>query len=380
MELVPSAMASGGDAVARDPDGKAVFIRGALPGERVEVEIVADHARYASGRVESVIEPSPDRITPPCPEADRGCGACQWQHISIAMQRQLKAGFVTEAIERAGVPCPPLSPSVELPPGDFRTTITAAVTDGRAGFFRTRSNQMVPVDSCLVAHPLLEELLVGVRYPGATKVLLRCGARTGERLAATTPSDLKLRLPDDVVSHRFHEVAAGRRWQISGPSFFQSRADGADALAAIVGAAADAWGTPSRAVDLYSGVGLFAGVLAERGWSVTAVEGSHSAATDAEVNLQESTARVVRADVTTWASDQADLVVADPSRIGLTPRGVEVVAATGARRVVLVSCDAASLGRDAAHLRDAGYELSAVTVVDLFPHTFRVEAVTVYDR
>jgi 23S rRNA (uracil1939-C5)-methyltransferase len=380
MELVPSAMASGGDAVARDPDGKAIFVRGALPGERVDVEIVADHARYALGRMETVIEPSPHRITPPCPEAERGCGACQWQHISIGMQRQLKTGFVTEAIERAGVPCPAPSPTVELDPWDFRTTINAAVTDGRAGFYRTRSNEMIGVGSCLVAHPLLEELLVGARYPGATKVLLRCGARTGERLAATTPTGLKLRLPDDVGSDHFHEVAAGRRWQISGPSFFQTRADGADALAAIVATAADAWGTPSRALDLYSGVGLFAGVLAERGWSVTAVEGSHSAASDAEINLRESTVRVVRADVTTWAPDQADLVVADPSRIGLTPRGVEVVAATGARRVILISCDAASLGRDAALLRAVGYELSEVTVVDLFPHTFRVEAVTVYDR
>jgi 23S rRNA (uracil1939-C5)-methyltransferase len=380
MELVPSAMASGGDAVARDPDGKAVFIRGALPGERVEVELVAEHARYAVGRIETVIESSPDRITPPCPEAERGCGACQWQHISLGMQSQLKTGFVTEAIERAGVPCPTPRPPVELGPWDFRTTIDAAVTDGRAGFYRSRSNEMIPVDSCLVAHPLLEELLVGARYPGANKVLLRCGARTGERLAATTPSGLKLRLPDDVRSERFHELAAGRRWQISGPSFFQTRADGADALATIVGTAADEWGTPSRAVDLYSGVGLFAGVLAERGWSVTAVEGSYSAASDAEVNLRESTAEVVRADVTTWTPGQADLVVADPSRIGLTARGVEVVAATGARRLILVSCDAASLGRDAALLRAVGYELSEVTVVDLFPHTFHVEAVTVYDR
>ncbi len=82
IEPIAGTMASGGDAVARDPDGKAVFVRGALPGERVRVTLVADHARYAVGTVDEVLEPSPDRITAPCPEVARGCGACQWQHIA----------------------------------------------------------------------------------------------------------------------------------------------------------------------------------------------------------------------------------------------------------------------------------------------------------
>jgi 23S rRNA (uracil1939-C5)-methyltransferase len=380
MELVVATMASGGDAVARDPAGKAVFVRGALPGERVEVTIVNDRKKYAVASVEAVIEPSPDRISPPCPEIARGCGACQWQHISLVAQRRMKLQFVTEAIERAGVDCPTPEPPVDLAPWDFRTTINAAVDRGQAGFHQARSERIVGVHGCLVAHPLLEELLVDVRYPGARKVLLRCGARTGERLAATTPTRLGLTLPADVHEEQFHEVAADRSWRISSRSFFQSRADGADALAAVVGSAADALGTPSTAVDLYSGVGLFAGVLAERGWSVTAVEGSQSAVSDAEFNLRHSTARVVRADVTAWAPPPVDLVVADPSRTGLGPQGVAVVAATGARRLILVSCDAVSLGRDAALLHAAGYGLSAVTHLDLFPHTFRVEAVTVYDR
>jgi 23S rRNA (uracil1939-C5)-methyltransferase len=380
MELVPSSMASGGDAVARDPAGKAVFVRGALPGERVRVSLVSDRARYATASIDELIEPSPDRVTPPCPEVDRGCGACQWQHISSSRQRQLKSQFIVEAIERAGVPCPDLSPTVELAPWMFRTTIRAAVTDGRAGFNRAHSHRVIPVGSCLIAHPLLEPLLVDTRYPGAHQVLLRCGARTGERLAATTPSGLDIRTPDDVRTDSFHEFAAGRSWRISAPSFFQSRADGVDALAQVVGAAADELGAQATAVDLYSGVGLFAGVLATRGWSVTAVEGSYSAVNDASFNLRDFGATVIRADVTAWTPHRADLVVADPSRIGLGRRGVDVVAATGARRVILVSCDAACLGRDATLLQGAGYTLSAVTAVDLFPHTFRVEAVTVYDR
>ena len=380
MELVLATMASGGDAVARDPEGKAVFVRGALPGERVAVKLLNNRKKYAVATVEALIEPSPDRIAPPCPEVERGCGACPWQHIALAAQRRMKEQFVTEAIERAGVVCPTPEPSVDLAPWAFRTTINAAADRGRAGFNQARSDRIVAVQGCLVAHPLLVELLVDVRYPGARSVLLRCGARSGERLAATTPTRLGLTLPADVHEEYFHEVVADRSWRISARSFFQSRADGAEALAAAVAVAADALGTPTTAIDLYSGVGLFAGVLAERGWSVTAVEGSQSAVSDAEFNLRDSSAEVVRADVTTWSPTRADLVVADPSRAGLGPEGVAVVAATGARRLILISCDAASLGRDAALLQAAGYGLNAMSHLDLFPHTFRVEAVTVYDR
>jgi 23S rRNA (uracil1939-C5)-methyltransferase len=175
-------------------------------------------------------------------------------------------------------------------------------------------------------------------------------------------------------------VVAGRHWRISAASFFQSQPDGADALAALVALAADEIGTAATAVDLYSGVGLFAGVLAGRGWSVTAVEGSRDAVADAGVNLRDEKATVVRADVNRWTPTAADLVVADPSRSGLGREGAAVVVATGAGRVVLISCDAAAFGRDAGLLTKAGYTLTSVTPVDLFPHTTHVEVVSVYDR
>ena len=113
---------------------------------------------------------------------------------------------------------------------------------------------------------------------------------------------------------------------------------------------------------------------------MTAVESSRSAVDDARVNLDGLAVDVVRGDVTKWTPPRAELVIADPNRAGLGRQGVAVVVATGAARAILVSCDAASLGRDAGLLRDAGYNLTAVTPVDLFPHTAHVEVVTVYDR
>jgi 23S rRNA (uracil1939-C5)-methyltransferase len=327
----------------------------------------------------SNVDPSPDRVSPPCPEVARGCGACSWQHVDFPVQGRLKSAIVVQALERAGVACPAPG-SVELPPWAFRTTIRAAVTDGRAGYLQTRSHEIVHVAQCLIAHPLLKPLLVDGRYPGATEVVLRCGARTGERLVQTIPSGLAVDLPDDVLTGHFHERAAGRLWRISARSFFQTRPDGVDALARLVARYADELGAASTAIDLYSGVGLFGGVLAQRGWSVTAIERSPGSVRDAKTNLADLPVRTVCADVDTWVPDRAELVVADPSRLGLGSKGADVVASSGARRLVLVSCDATSLGRDAALLRDRGYVLSAVTGVDLFAHTFRVEVVSVFDR
>jgi 23S rRNA (uracil1939-C5)-methyltransferase len=275
-----------------------------------------------------------------------------------------------------------LEPTVVLEPWAFRTTVRAMVANGRAGFRRAASHESVAVDGCLVAHPLIAELIVHGRYPGADEVVLRCGARTGERMAAVLPASASASatVPDDVRSDHVHEEAAGRSWRISAHSFFQTRADGVDALANLVLAAADELGTPTTAIDLYSGVGIFAGVLAARGWSVTAVESARAAVADARANVRGLDVKVARSDVTKWTPRQADVTVADPSRTGLGKHGVAAVAATGARRVILVSCDAASLGRDAGLMRAAGYELTTVIPVDLFPHTAHVEVVTVFDH
>ena len=381
VELTPTAMVAGGDAIARGDDGRVVFVTGALPSERVRAEIVSSHKNHAMARVVAVLDPAADRIVAPCPEVARGCGACGWQHIAIDAQARYKADVIRDALVRIGKLEPPeFAPTVDLAPWAFRTTVRAAVVNGRAGFRRAQSHDALVVDACLVAHPLVAELIVDGRYPGADEVLLRCGARTGERLASVAPATTSMTVPADVRTDHVHELAAGRSWQISAGSFFQTRPDGVDALAALVASAAEEMGGATTAVDLYAGVGIFAGVLAARGWSVTAVETARRAVADARANLADVGVKVVRSDVAKWAPRPADLVVADPSRAGLGRAGVGVVAATGARRVVLVSCDAASLGRDAGLLRHAGYGMTSVTPVDLFPHTPHVEVVTVYDR
>ena len=230
---------------------------------------------------------------------------------------------------------------------------------------------------------------------------LRVGAATGERMAVIHPDRDGVLLPDDVrivgtdelaAGKRawIHEVVADRRWRISADSFFQTRPDGAAALVDVVRAMAadvldaptDADGRPRTLLDAYSGVGLFAGSLAagRDGWRVVAVEQSPSSVADARTNLADLDARIVRSAVERMRPTRAELVVADPARAGLGRGGAAVLAETRASRIVLVSCDPASAGRDLALLGGLGYDPVEAVVVDLFPHTHHSEVVTRFDR
>ena len=389
-----SAVVAGGDGLARDADGRVVFVTGGLPGERVEAEIRERRKDFSRAVTTRVMTASPRRVEPPCPFVGAGCGGCDWQHVDLSGQRQLKASIVADALRRQARIEVDVELGPELPAEGQRTTLRGSAVDGRFGFRRRSSHDVVPVDPCLVAHPLLGQLIHEGRFPDGD-VTLRAGARTGERLVIVAGDAEQTSVPDGVrvVSDAelrtgrrawYHEELAGRSWRISARSFFQARPDGAEALIELVRAALDgSLVHGAHLVDLYGGVGLFAGALAdELGESghVTLVEQGASSIADARLNLADVRAKIIKADVAHWGTAQADAVVADPPRAGLGAKGVAAVAATGARHVALVSCDPASLGRDTKLLAAAGYELRRATLVDLFPHTSHVEVVTAFAR
>lgn len=391
-ELVAEKVVAGGEALARGADGRVVLIEGAIPGERVRVELHNVKKTFARGRILEVLEPSPDRVAPPCPHVAAGCGGCDWQHIAQDAQRSLRRDIVVDALTRIGKvedAANLVAPAVALPDEDFRTSVRVLMVKGRPAFRRAYSHDPVLVDSCLVAHPLIESLIADAKFDAVKEAEIRCGARTGERLVIAFPTTRYLELPDDVVTigaddleagrtAMFAEQAAGRRWRISATSFFQTRADGADALAQLV--AESVPDTAETVVDLYSGVGLFAGTIARPGRTVIAVEGNPAAVRDAKHNLAADNVKVERADIGRWEPVPADVVIADPSRAGLGADVISHIAGTDASRVVLVACDAAALGRDVARLCGEGFALTSATPVDLFPHTSHVEVVAVLDR
>jgi 23S rRNA (uracil1939-C5)-methyltransferase len=379
--LEPHAMAAGGAALAREPGGRVVFVEGALPGERVRARVTESRKDFARAVAVEILDASPDRVAPPCAALAAGCGGCTWQYVSAAGQRRLKAEIVTDALRRiAKLAEPPAPEPAPLAGPALRTTARLAVSaSGRAGHRPRTGSGAVETDACLAAHPLLEELIVSGRYPGAGEVLLRVSVATGERLVLVDRAAERVQVPEGVGVFQegdrrpafVHEDVAGRRLPVV-----------AGALVAAVDAAiGDALPPGGAFVDLYAGVGLFAATIggAHRA-RVVAVENDPPAVADARVNLAGLDAKVVDAEVGRWRPRPADVVVADPSRSGLGRPGAGAVAATGAPRVVLVSCDPASLARDTVLLAAAGYRLASVALVDAFPHTFHVETVSRFDR
>src|SRR5579872_6468531 len=157
LETHPSALGARGEGLAEDRRHRRVFVMGAIPGERVVARVVGERPTYLRARVEEILEPSPFRTEPPCPELARGCGGCQWQHVSVEGQRALKAAAIEDALRSPAIPHPRVRPTIALADTGYRTMLRAVVAGGRAGYRRARQHSLVPVSSCMVIHPLLED-------------------------------------------------------------------------------------------------------------------------------------------------------------------------------------------------------------------------------
>ncbi len=383
-------LVAGGDGLAHLDDGRVVFVGASIPGETVAADVVEARRDYARATVRRVVEASPHRVQPPCPALADGCGGCTWQHIAPDEQLALKVEIVRDALRRtARLPDAAVIASGAVDPWAYRTTVRlAGGGGGRVGLRRSKDHGVVPLDDCLVTHPALTELFTALRLDAGAEVSLRLGVASRER-SALVHADGPRRsprlggLPRDVgcgPSAVVHESVAGAVLQVSAASFFQSGPQAAELLVATV-ADACAGQAGGRVLDAYAGVGLFAATLPlDTAEPVILVESSPAACADALVNLAGRGAVVECTTVEAWQPVPVDLVVADPSRAGLGRVGAERLAATGAARIVLVSCDPVSLARDAALLAESGYRHHRSCVLDLFPNTAHLEAVTTFDR
>jgi 23S rRNA (uracil1939-C5)-methyltransferase len=386
--LHPDRFVAGGDAIARDGSGRVVFVRGAAPGETVEAEVVTAKRDWARATTIAVVEPSPHRVTPPCPSRRAGCGGCGWQHLTIAAQRAARVEIVGDALRRTGgIPAPVVEHGGGVAPVGYRTTVrvTAAVS-GRAGFRSESSHEVVAAPACLIAHPVLAAVLGALRIDPGVELTLRTSAATGELAARwdRAAGDVE-GLPEGTAIGSgavLHEDVAGRRLRVSMGSFFQSGPAAAGLLVDTVRAAAPELTGARLVVDAYSGVGVLAACAVPTA-RVIALETSRTAVADAHANLADRAADVVRGEVGAWrppTDARVDVVLADPARSGLGKPGVHALSRAGAPVLVLVSCDAASLARDARLLAGTGYRHVRSEVVDTFPHTTHVEVVTRFER
>ena len=373
-EVSVGPVAHGGHCVARH-EGRVVFVRHTLPGERVVVSVTEDRGgSFCRADAVSVLEASPDRVPVSCPVAvPGGCGGCDWQHASWPAQRALKASVIAEQLQRlAGVSLP--VEVEELPGGPLRWRTRVRMTvdsDGQPGFRAHRSHRVVPVADCPIsAYGTVDEVAGQSWEPGSA-------------LVVSVDANAETHVGEGVAVER----AARREWRVSSDGFWQAHPDAADVYAELVGAWSDLRAGES-AWDLYAGVGLFASVLAEAvgsSGSVMAVESFRPAAEEAAENLADlGQVRVFAGKVESVlrAGEGPDpaVVVLDPPRKGAGREVVEAIVARGPRRVVYVACDPAALARDVATFAKHGFGLERLRAFDAFPMTHHVECVALLTR
>ncbi|MFF4809874.1 class I SAM-dependent RNA methyltransferase [Micromonospora chersina] len=393
VELTVDAVAPGGHCVAR-VEGQVVFVRHALPGERVVAEVTELHRGFARADAVEILTASADRVEPPCPYAKPGrCGGCDLQHVTPAAQLDWKAAVVREQLTRLGGltddEIDALGVRVEALPGGplgWRSRVRYAVdAAGRAGLLKHRSHEVVPIDRCLIAHPAIQDLPVltpgGARWPEADAV--ETVASTGGDVSVVAFAE---GAPTPVSGPaEVREVAAGRDWTLPASGFWQVHPAAADTL---VGAVLDLLDPRpgETAWDLYGGAGLFAAALAGRVGDarVTLVESSQDGVDAARANLADLprvevvAARVETALARRRVTGPVDLVVLDPPRSGAGAPVVRDIVAAGPRAVAYVACDPAAFARDVRTFTGAGWRLAALRGFDLFPMTQHVELVGLF--
>lgn len=388
-------MAHGGDAVGHD-DGKAYFIRGALPHETVTMTEVVDRGAFGKARVLEVVEPSTERVEPTCPHFGP-CGGCQWQYASYRGQLQMKRDIVVGQLRHLGRLENPIVRETVAPgpPLGYRNKMAFNVIGGRPAQFRRGTHTLEPIDACQLLVPALTSLYARLGpLDGVDKIVLRTGTRTGETLVVIDGEvppqaddwDVAVvhrragRLTRVIGADHIHEIVAGVKLRITGPAFFQVNTPGADELVRLVQEAL-APNLDDVLLDAYSGGGLFTTTVGRLAGRVTAVETGREAVADLQHNLRVNdcfNADTIDGRVEDVLADPIDnwtIAICDPPRSGLGLEGVTGLTQPRPRAIAYVSCDPASLARDVRYFGDSGYHLQWATPVDLFPQTFHVETV-----
>ena len=428
MQLTIEKLVYGGDGLARLPSdehdpGKAIFVPFALEDETIEASIVEQKRGFARGRVEKILQPSSQRVEPPCPYFGR-CGGCHYQHVRYEHQLGIKAGILKESFRRAAK----LELETEIkihpsPPWNYRNRSRLQVRtapDFALGYYKFNSHEVLPVEQCPVSSPLINRAISAFwrmgrerELPGSireieffvnvedSELLIEVSCESG---TPSTPirewADAARRtLPEitGIVAYKMDAPRTGKRgvskriaasgrgeinykvdetfYRVSAGSFFQINRYLVKELVPAVCREADG----DIALDLYAGVGLFSTFLSRRFAQVIAVESSQTSHLDLLHN-SPANVKAVRATSADFLQSapgklRPDLVVVDPPRSGLGETVVQSLAGLGAHRMTYISCDPATASRDLVGLLSSGYRIEQAHLVDLFPQTYHLESV-----
>ena len=379
-------VAHGGHFIARHL-GAVIFVRHAIPGEEVEIEITGIGSSFNRADVVNVIQASPDRVIAPCQFAHRlGCGGCDFQHISLPRQRQLKSEVISEQFSRIAKRDLNIEVEEVGAPLGYRTRFNAVTTrNGDLGFKQARSNKVVPVSDCRILQPEIEYQELSARKWKSNLRVEVSVSSTGERTIATgyasDESAVRTSEGPDVADYSVN----GFKLEVAQRSFWQSHKLAPAILTKVVNEFANLQ-TGDQVLDLYGGVGLFTSqfleVIGENG-RVDLVEGSKSATADAMRNFASfSNIKVHTGDVAKLLPrfSMADVIVLDPPREGAGKDVIAAMVALKPRSIIYVACDPAALARDTTYLGAAGFEIEKVRAFDLFPMTHHIEMVALFGQ
>ncbi len=394
----------GGDALGRLEDGRAVFVPFGLPGERVRVRLTEEKKNFARGEIVEILEPSPERIEARCKHFGE-CGGCHYQNLSYKKQLGAKTEILIDQLKRIGkIENPPVQKMMACPsPWNYRNHVAFSLNEaGKLGFQASNSNNVVPITECHLPKASINALWPQLEFESNTNVE-RVSLWAGKDedlmlvLESNSPKPPELEIETGIsVTHVYEEnavILAGndhtfiqvldRDFRVSAASFFQVNTMMAEKMVEHLLTYLPVT-LSTILLDVYCGVGLFSAFLAPKCKSVIGIEASPSACEDFSLNLDEfdnvELYEGVAENVIPHLEAEPDIVLVDPPRAGLDKTVVDGILKLNPQIIAYVSCDPSTLARDAARLLNGGYQLKQVTPFDLFPQTYHIESISLFER
>jgi len=394
----------GGEAMGRLEDGRAVFMPFGLPGERVSVRLTDEKKNFARGEIVEILETSPDRIEAKCKHFGE-CGGCHYQNLSYEKQLIAKTEILIDQLKRIGkIENPPVKPMVASPNlWNYRNHVQFSLDrDGKLGFQKSNSNLVIPITECHLPESAINDFWPQLEFEPETeieRISLRAGAEDDLLmvLESESPEPPELEIEAGIsIAHVYEEntvVIAGndhivirvldRDFKVSAASFFQVNTAMAEKMVQHLLSCLPV-SLSTTLLEVYCGVGIFSAFFAPKCGRVIGIESSESACEDFAVNLDEfdnvELYEGFAEEILQHLEIQSDIVLVDPPRAGLDKQVIDGIFNLNPQMIAYVSCDPSTLARDAARLINAGYTLKEVTPFDLFPQTYHIESISLFEK
>jgi 23S rRNA (uracil1939-C5)-methyltransferase len=406
-DILLTTLAYGGDAMGRLADGRAVFVPFGLPGERVRVRLTEEKRGFARGELVEILEASPYRIIPRCKHFGT-CGGCYYQNLPYEEQLKAKREILRDQLTRIGrIEDPPVQDIVASPnPWNYRNHVQFHVTqEGKLGYVGAGTSfakGIIPITECHLPEQSINSLWPQLEFEPETnieRVSLRAGRDDDLMLVleSDSPESPELEIEAEIsVAHVFEENAVviagndhivipvlGHDFRVSAASFFQVNTVMAEKMVQHLLAYLPV-SLSTTLLDVYCGVGLFSAFLASKCERIIGIESSPSACADFSFNLDEfdnvELYEGMAEEVIPYLKAKPEIVLVDPPRAGLEKRVVDGILELSPQVIAYVSCDPSTLARDSKRLIEGGYKLKQATPFDLFPQTYHIESISIFER